>query len=105
MGLRSNIQAGKFLANSQSELTSIGLYPAASEPVMETGFAFLMRPASQRLQPYLDWTRGAAALVMLQGHVFNSFLRNDLRDGDGAYAMSQFARRHAATPYFSSCWA
>src|ERR1700735_781927 len=48
-----------------------------------------MRPASQRL-PYLDWGRGVAALVMLQGHVFQSFLRTDLREG-GAYAMSQFA--------------
>ena len=48
-----------------------------------------MRPASQRL-PYLDWVRGLAALVMLQGHVFNSFLRSDLREG-GPYVMSQFA--------------
>jgi uncharacterized membrane protein len=48
-----------------------------------------MKPASQRLL-YLDWVRGAAALVMLQGHVFQSFLRNDLREG-GPYMMSQFA--------------
>jgi uncharacterized membrane protein len=48
-----------------------------------------MKPASQRL-PYLDWVRGIAALVMLQGHVFQSFLRNDLRQG-GAYVTSQFA--------------
>ncbi len=48
-----------------------------------------MKPASQRL-PYLDWVRGCAALVMLQGHVFQSFLRDDLRDG-GPYVMSQFA--------------
>jgi uncharacterized membrane protein len=48
-----------------------------------------MKPASQRLA-YLDWVRGAAALVMLQGHVFQSFLRSDLREG-GAYQMSQFA--------------
>jgi len=34
--------------------------------------------------------RGAAALVMLQGHVFNSFTRTDLREG-GPYVMSQFA--------------
>ncbi len=53
-----------------------------------------MRPASQRL-PYLDWVRGIAALVMLQGHVFNSFLRDDLREG-GPYVMSQFAGRNAA---------
>src|SRR6202167_2776880 len=48
-----------------------------------------MRPASERL-PYLDWVRGIAALIMLQGHVFQSFLRNDLRGG-GPYLMSQFA--------------
>jgi uncharacterized membrane protein len=47
-----------------------------------------MKPASQRL-PYLDWVRGLAALVMLQGHVFQSFLRDDLRAG-GPYVMSQF---------------
>lgn len=48
-----------------------------------------MKPASQRLL-YLDWVRGVAALIMLQGHVFQSFLRNDLRGG-GPYQMSQFA--------------
>jgi uncharacterized membrane protein len=48
-----------------------------------------MKPASQRLL-YLDWVRGLAAIVMLQGHVFQSFLRNDLRGG-GPYMMSQFA--------------
>lgn len=47
-----------------------------------------MKPPSQRLL-YLDWVRGMAALVMLNGHVFNSFTRNDLREG-GPYVMSQF---------------
>jgi uncharacterized membrane protein len=47
-----------------------------------------MKPPSQRLL-YLDWVRGLAAIVMLQGHVFHSFLRNDLREG-GPYMMSQF---------------
>jgi hypothetical protein len=37
---------------------------------------------------YLDWTRGLAAAIMLQGHVFDSFLRNDLRGG-GAFIYSQ----------------
>jgi uncharacterized membrane protein len=49
----------------------------------------MMKPASQRLL-YLDWVRGLAAIVMLQGHVFQSFLRNDLREA-GPYVMSQFA--------------
>jgi uncharacterized membrane protein len=48
-----------------------------------------MKPGSQRLA-YLDWVRGIAALVMLQGHVFQSFTRADLRGG-GPYVMSQFA--------------
>ncbi len=38
---------------------------------------------------YLDWVRGLAALIMLQGHVFNSFTRTDLRE-NGPYLLSQF---------------
>jgi uncharacterized membrane protein len=38
---------------------------------------------------FLDWTRGAAVVVMLQGHVFHSFSRNDLRT-DGPFMLSQF---------------
>ena len=48
-----------------------------------------VKPPAQRLL-YLDWLRGIAAITMLQGHVFQSFLRNDLRSG-GPYMMSQFA--------------
>src|SRR5438045_7558006 len=47
-----------------------------------------MKPVSERLA-YLDWVRGLAAITMLQGHVFQSFLRNDLREG-GPYMLSQF---------------
>jgi uncharacterized membrane protein len=47
------------------------------------------KTSSYRLQ-YLDWVRGLGALIMLQGHAFDSFLRNDLRPG-GAYIFSQFA--------------
>jgi uncharacterized membrane protein len=46
------------------------------------------RTGANRLQ-YLDWLRGLGALIMLQGHVFHSFLRNDLRS-DGPYMLSQF---------------
>ncbi len=42
----------------------------------------------QRLQ-YLDWMRGLGAVIMLQGHVFDSFLRPDLRPG-AAFTFSQF---------------
>jgi uncharacterized membrane protein len=48
-----------------------------------------MKLPPQRLA-YLDWVRGLAAVVMLQGHVFQSFLRPGLREG-GPYVMSQFA--------------
>ena len=39
--------------------------------------------------PFLDWTRGLAAVLMLQGHVFHSFTRGDLREGSH-YVLSQF---------------
>lgn len=38
---------------------------------------------------YLDLMRGLAAVIMLQGHVFQSFTRDDLRNG-GPYVFSQF---------------
>jgi len=44
--------------------------------------------ASGRLA-FIDWTRGLAAVIMLQGHTFNSFLRTDLRP-NGPYMLSQF---------------
>lgn len=38
---------------------------------------------------FLDWTRGFAAAVMLQGHVFHSFTDSALRQGSH-YVLSQF---------------
>ncbi|HYK18593.1 MAG TPA: heparan-alpha-glucosaminide N-acetyltransferase domain-containing protein [Bryobacteraceae bacterium] len=38
---------------------------------------------------FLDWTRGAAVVMMLQGHVFHSFAKADLRT-DGPFTLSQF---------------
>src|SRR5689334_24071421 len=46
------------------------------------------KASSYRLQ-YLDWLRGIGAIIMLQGHVFDSFLKNDLRPGS-AFVLSQF---------------
>ena len=43
---------------------------------------------SSRLE-YLDWVRGLGAIIMLQGHVFHSFLRPELKSS-GAYTLSQF---------------
>ncbi len=37
----------------------------------------------------LDWLRGLGVLIMLQGHLFNSFARADLRD-QSTYVLSQF---------------
>ncbi|MDP8981982.1 MAG: DUF1624 domain-containing protein [Acidobacteriota bacterium] len=45
------------------------------------------RDSGSRLT-FLDWTRGAAVVSMLQGHVFHSFVRQDLRT-DGPYVISQ----------------
>jgi uncharacterized membrane protein len=38
---------------------------------------------------FIDWTRGLAAVVMIQGHVFDSFTRTDLRP-KSAFVLSQF---------------
>lgn len=38
---------------------------------------------------FVDWTRGLAAIIMLQGHVFHSFTKPELRE-NGAYVISQF---------------
>lgn len=46
------------------------------------------RTGTHRLA-FLDWTRGLAAVTMLNGHAFHAFTRTDLRDG-GAYAITQF---------------
>ncbi len=46
------------------------------------------KTSAYRLQ-YLDWVRGIGAVIMLQGHVFDSFLKPDLREG-GPFVLSQF---------------
>lgn len=46
------------------------------------------KTSADRLQ-YLDWLRGLGAVIMLQGHVFQSFTKPELR-GTGAYMLSQF---------------
>ena len=47
-----------------------------------------MKSSASRLA-WLDWVRGAAAITMLQGHVFDSFLRKDLKT-QGPFQFSQF---------------
>ena len=46
------------------------------------------RTSSSRLA-FLDWTRGLAAVVMLNGHVFHSFTKPESRSGS-AYTLTQF---------------
>ena len=55
---------------------------------METTTQPNVRGTGSRLT-FLDWARGAAVVVMLQGHVFHSFNRTDLRT-DGPFMLSQF---------------
>ena len=38
---------------------------------------------------YLDWMRGLAAIIMIQGHAFHSFTKPELRTS-GPYVLSQF---------------
>ncbi len=40
---------------------------------------------------YLDWMRGFAVLVMLQGHSFHSWYRDDLRANSDLFQLSQLA--------------
>ena len=47
-----------------------------------------LKRTSSRLE-YLDWVRGVAAIIMLQGHVFHALIRPDLRSSS-AYVLSQF---------------
>jgi acyltransferase-like protein len=47
-----------------------------------------VKASSYRLQ-YLDWVRGIGAVIMLQGHVWHSFLKPELKTS-GAYTLSQF---------------
>jgi peptidoglycan/LPS O-acetylase OafA/YrhL len=46
------------------------------------------KSGAHRLE-YLDWLRGIGATIMLHGHVWDSFLRDDLRNR-GPYIFSQF---------------
>jgi uncharacterized membrane protein len=47
------------------------------------------KPSTSGRLEFLDWTRGAAVLIILQGHVFHSFSKPSLHN-DAPYAISQF---------------
>jgi len=55
---------------------------------LEPGPPPVNKKNSSRLA-FLDWARGSAALIMLQGHVTHSFMHDDLRQ-DAPYVLSQF---------------
>lgn len=48
----------------------------------------MAKPAKPRLH-FLDWARGVAAVIMLQGHVFEAFTTGAQRQGDW-FVLSQF---------------
>jgi hypothetical protein len=55
-------------------------------------------PLVRRRIEFLDWMRGLAAIVMLQGHTFDSFLQPGLRDHP-AFIFSQFFGGQAAAVF------
>jgi len=67
-------------------MTAIETTPVIS-PNLKTP-ALTNRNSSGRLT-FLDWTRGVAVVIMLQGHVFHSFAKTELRNG-GPFVISQF---------------
>ena len=44
--------------------------------------------SSQRLE-YLDWVRGLGAIIMLNGHVWHSYIKPELKTS-GVYNLTQF---------------
>lgn len=48
-----------------------------------------MRPKSSQRIEFLDWMRGCAAVVMLQGHTFDAFAKPEIRNGSW-FTLSQF---------------
>src|SRR5689334_9149455 len=68
-------------------MTAVESSPVTSSP-KPAARALNNRDSSGRLT-FLDWTRGLAVVIILQGHVFDSFAKTDLRD-DGPFVLSQF---------------
>jgi uncharacterized membrane protein len=79
MSSSSTVEAGRETDSGlPSQTRSLPTPPSSVPP----------REGASRLA-FLDWTRGLAAVIMLQGHVFHSFTRGDLRNQD-AFILSQF---------------
>jgi len=47
------------------------------------------QPLKSNRLAFIDWTRGLAAVIMIQGHTFDSFAATNLRQG-GPFVLSQF---------------
>ncbi|HYZ84236.1 MAG TPA: heparan-alpha-glucosaminide N-acetyltransferase domain-containing protein, partial [Bryobacteraceae bacterium] len=58
-------------------------------PVLEQITAPPMSGPKKPRLGFIDWTRGLAASIMLQGHVFHSFAKPELRESS-PYIVSQF---------------
>jgi uncharacterized membrane protein len=57
-------------------------------------FSTIKAKASQRIE-FLDWMRGCAAVIMLQGHTFDAFANAQTRNSS-AFTLSQFVGGEAA---------
>src|SRR5437868_2563015 len=64
------------------------LYVPDSDDSFRKVFQHRLKRQSARLD-YLDWLRGLAALIMLQGHAFDNWLHPQYRDGEWFW-LSQF---------------
>lgn len=53
-------------------------------------------PKKKKRILFLDWTRGLAALIMLQGHTFHALMQPELKADSGLYRYSQFFGGEAA---------
>ena len=63
--------------------------PVTLEPTVRELPARPNNRNSRSRLPFLDWARGLAVVIMLQGHVFHSFAKPELRT-DGPFMLSQF---------------
>ncbi|MCC6265799.1 MAG: DUF1624 domain-containing protein [Bryobacterales bacterium] len=62
---------------------------ASSSPALPSSGGQRTKSSSEGRLTFIDWTRGIAALIMLQGHSFHSLLNPGDRKGD-VYTLSQF---------------
>ena len=64
--------------------------------IQATNAPATVAPKKKKRILFLDWTRGLAALIMLQGHTFHALIRPELKATSGLYRYSQFFGGEAA---------